>query len=97
MTTQRLLRLKHDRHVLGFLSARVVRDGERETAWSLRLESPAELDIFRGHLADGSSMALSMITGDGDHLRGEACVANVSDAVEATVVTLSGLGPLHRG
>ena len=41
-------------------------------------------------------MALTMVTREGDHLRGEACVASVSDCVTAaTVVTLAGMGPLH--
>jgi len=96
MTTQRLLRIKYDRRDLGFVSARVLREDSTDTAWRLCVESPADLDEFRGHLVNGSSMALTMVTREGDFLRGEACVANVSDSYDAaTVVTLSGLGPLH--
>ena len=37
-----------------------------------------------------------MITREGDHLRGEACVASVSTGRDtATMVTLSGMGPLR--
>jgi hypothetical protein len=97
MTTQRLLRIKHDRRDLGFFSARVLREDASQAAWQLSVESPADLDEFRTHLFDGSSMALTMVTREGDCLTGEACVANVSDSYDAaTVVTLSGLGPLHR-
>ena len=40
---------------------------------------------------------LTMVTREGDQLRGEACVASVSDCVDAaTVVTLVGVGPLRR-
>ena len=81
---------------MGFLSARVETDGGYNASWSLRVESPAEIDEFRGHLSDGSCMSLTMVTRDGDHLRGEACVANVSDGRDAaTLVTLSGMGPLR--
>ena len=96
MTTQRLLRIKHDCRDLGFFSARVLRDDPSQASWLLRVESPADVDEFRGHLLNGSSMALTMVTRDGDYLRGEACVAHVNDAYDAaTVVTLSGLGPLY--
>ena len=96
MTTQRLLRIKHDRRDLGFFSARVVREDSGQSSWRLCVECPADMDEFRGHLVDGSSMALTMVTREGDFLRGEACVANVSDSLDAaTVVTLSGLGPLY--
>jgi len=41
-------------------------------------------------------MVLTMVTREGDQLRGEACVATVSDCLDAaTVVTLSGVGPLR--
>ncbi len=41
-------------------------------------------------------MAFTMVTREGDHLRGEACVASVSDSADAaTVVTLAGMGPLR--
>ena len=96
MGTGRLFKIKHDHRDIGFLSARVVRDRGCQAAWCLRVESPADVDEFRGHLAEGSSMALTMITREGDHLRGEACVASVSDCADsATIVTLSGMGPLH--
>ena len=96
MGTGRLLKIKHDHRDIGFLSARVERDEGQQTSWCLRVESPEDLDEFRGHLAEGSSMALTMVTREGDHLRGEACVASVSDCVTAaTVVTLAGMGPLH--
>ncbi len=96
MATGRLLKIQHDHRDLGFLSARVVEDAGYQAAWCLRVESPADLDEFRGHLTQGSSMALTMVTREGDHLRGEACVASVSDCVDAaTIVTLSGMGPLR--
>jgi hypothetical protein len=96
VTIQRLLRLKHDRHELGFLSARVMKDDGALASWLLRVESPAELEEFRRHLATGSTMSLNMVTREGDHLRGEAAVSTVSDATgAATVVTLAGLGPLY--
>jgi len=92
----RLLKIKHEHRDLGFLSARLVTDTGYQVGWCLRVESPADLDEFRGHLAEGSSMALTMVTREGDYLRGEACVASVSDCVDAaTIVTLSGMGPLH--
>jgi hypothetical protein len=94
--TGRLLKIKHDHRDIGFLSARVVRDELYQAAWCLRVESPSDLDEFRGHLAEGSSMVLTMVTREGDQLRGEACVASVSDCVDAaTIVTLSGMGPLR--
>jgi len=96
MGSGRLLKIKHDHRDIGFLSARVVTDEVYQAAWCLRVESPGDLDEFRGHLAQGSSMALTMVTREGDHLRGEACVASVSDCVDAaTIVTLSGMGPLR--
>ena len=96
MTIKRLLRLKHGRRDLGFLSARVMKEDDVLASWLLRVESPADLDEFRSHLLAGSTMSLSMVTGDGDHLRGEAAVSTVSDAYDAaTIVTLAGLGPLR--
>ena len=96
MATGRLIKIKHDHRDIGFLSARVVEDPGYQAAWCLRVESPADIDEFRGHLVKGSSMALMMVTREGDHLRGEACVASVSDCVDAaTIVTLSGMGPLR--
>jgi hypothetical protein len=95
--TGRLLKIKHDRRDIGFLSARVVDDQWCEDAWQLHVESPADIDEFRFHLEHGSSMDLTMITRDGDLLRGEACVASVSmGGNAATVVKLSGMGPLRR-
>jgi len=96
VSSGRLLKIRHDRRDIGFLSARVVRDAGYAAAWCLRVVSPADLDEFRYHLVEGSSMALTMVTREGDHLRGEACVASVSDCVDAaTIVTLSGMGPLY--
>ncbi|MCX6372665.1 MAG: hypothetical protein NTX16_06205 [Actinobacteria bacterium] len=92
----RLLKIKHDRQDIGFLSASIVREDGHQGSWCLRVESPADLEAFRVHLAEGSSMALTMVTREGDQLRGEACVASVSDCVNAaTVVTLAGMGPLR--
>lgn len=97
MDAQRLLKLKHDRRDLGFFCARMVREESGDAAWTLRVESPAEPDEFRDHLMTGSSMSLTMVTGDGEFLSGEACVADVSECREAaTVVVLSGVGPLHH-
>ena len=94
--TKRLLRLKHDHRDFGFMSARVVREGESGPGWVVRVESPSELDDFRAHLDSGTSMSLDMITSDGVRLAGEACVATLSDAYSApTVVLLTGMGPLR--
>jgi hypothetical protein len=98
MASRRLLRLKHDRNDLGFLAASIsVDEAGREPYWSLRVESPASAAEFRDHLADGSSMALSMVTRDGTQLRGDAYVSSISDGVDsATVVVLAGAGPLRQ-
>jgi hypothetical protein len=97
MLSRRLLRLRHDRTDMGFLSASLAEEEMgREPYWTLRVESPASADEFRDHLSDGSSMAFTMITRDGVHLRGEAYVSSMSDGVEsATVVVLAGTGPLR--
>jgi hypothetical protein len=99
MLTKRLLRLKHDRTDVGFLSASVAEEEMgREPFWTLHISSPASTEEFRVHLTDGSSMTLSMITRDGVQLRGEAYVANISDGADApTMVMLAGTGPLRRG
>jgi hypothetical protein len=98
MLSRRLVRLKHHRDELGFLSALLVgEDNGREPFWSLRVESPADTDDYRVHLTDGSSMSLSMVTRDGVHLRGEAYVSSISEGTDAaTVVVLAGAGPLRR-
>jgi hypothetical protein len=98
MQSKRLLRLKHDRSEMGFLSAQICEEElGREPYWMLRVESPASTEEFRVHLTDGSSMTLSMITRDGSLLRGEAYVSSISDCVDAaTVVTLAGTGPLRE-
>jgi hypothetical protein len=98
MLSKRLLRLKHDRADVGFLSASISEEEMgREPFWTLRVESPASTEQFRVHLSDGSSMTLSMITRDGSQLRGEAYVSSISDGVDtATVVVLAGTGPLNR-
>ena len=94
---RRLLKLKHERTDLGFLSASLSEDGGRDTNWMLRVESPSSFEEFHDHLADGSSMALSMVTRDGEQLRGEAYVSSISDGANtATVVVLAGAGPLRR-
>ena len=96
MATGRLLKIKHEHRDIGFLSARILEDRGCDAAWRLCVESPADIDEFRSHLAEGSSMVLTMVTREGDQLRGEACVASVSDCVDAaTIVTLSGMGPLR--
>jgi len=96
MVRQRLLRIKQDRRDLGFFAAGVLEEDGGAGSWQLRLESPADVGVFRDHLASGSSMSLTMVTRAGDHLRGEAAVSTVSDAADsATVVTLAGLGPLR--
>ena len=97
MLTKRLLRIRHERTDLGFLSASVAEDGGRDPYWSLRVESPSSAEEFRNHLHDGSSMVFSMMTRDGVQLRGEAYVSSISDGVDAaTVVVLAGSGPLRR-
>jgi hypothetical protein len=98
MPDRRLLRLRHDRTDLGFLSASVAEEGMgREPNWMLRVESPSSTEEFSVHLADGSSMALSMVTRDGTSLLGEAYVSSISDGTDvATVVVLAGSGPLRR-
>ena len=97
MLSKRLLRLKHDRVDMGFLSASLSEEeAGREPFWTLRVESPASMEAFRIHLTDGSSMSLSMVTRDGSLLRGEAYVSSISDGLDAaTVVTLAGAGPLR--
>jgi hypothetical protein len=61
----------------------------------VRLESPAEADAFREHLAQGRSMAFTLVTRAGDPYQGEAAVAGISPpSEEATIVTRSGIGPL---
>ena len=97
MAPRRLLKLKHERTDLGFLSASLSEDGGRDASWMLRVESPSSFEAFHDHLAGGSSMALSMVTRDGEQLRGEAYVSSISDGVDtATVVVLAGAGPLRR-
>jgi hypothetical protein len=97
MPPRRLLKLKHERTDLGFLSASLSEDGGRDASWILRVESPSSFEAFHDHLGDGSSMALSMVTREGEQMRGEAYVSSISDGVEtATVVVLAGAGPLRR-
>ena len=97
MTTHRLLRLRHDRENVGFLSASLmVEDPSSSRHWLLRLESPSTLDLFRACLGTGSAMSLSMMTREGQIYRGEACVSSLSDGVDGpTSVALAGVGPLH--
>jgi hypothetical protein len=98
MVSKRLLKLKHDRIDVGFLSASVSQEEiGHEPYWMLRVESPASTEDFRSHLIDGSCMSLSMVTRDGGQLRGEAYVSSISDCVQAaTVVVLAGTGPLKK-
>ena len=97
MATRRLLQLKLDRRELGFYNARVVREDGGKAGWMLRVESPSEVDQFRDRMSSGNSLSLNMLTIDGDRLAGEACVASLSDSMDAaTVVVLSGMGPLRR-
>jgi hypothetical protein len=97
MPSKRLLRLRHQRTDVGFFSASVAVDGDRDSHWSLRVEAPSSAEEFRDHLTAGSSMSLSMVTRDGVQLRGEAYVSSLSDGVDsATVVLLAGSGPLKR-
>jgi len=96
MTIRRLLRLKSGREDIGFYQARVLLEDGLKMGWCLQVVSPADLDEFRRHLSTGSSMSLSMVTRDGDYLRGEAAVSGLSESVDAaTTVTLAGMGPLH--
>ncbi len=97
MTTHRLLRLRHDRENVGFLSASLmVEDPMTNRHWLLRLESPSTLELFRDCLGSGSVMSFSMITREGETFRGEACVSSLSDATDGTTsVALAGVGPLH--
>jgi hypothetical protein len=63
MPSRRLLRLRHDRTDLGFLSAGVAQeDGGSDSGWILRVEEPSTVQEFPDHLSDGSSMTLSMTT-----------------------------------
>jgi hypothetical protein len=97
MATRRLLQLKLDRRELGFYNARVVREDGGKAGWMLRVESPSEVDQFRERMSTGNSLSLNMLTIDGDRLAGEACVASLSDSMDAaTIVVLSGMGPLRR-
>ncbi len=96
MTTHRLLRVKHNRENVGFLSASLmVEDPTMNRHWLLRLESPSALDLFRDCLGTGNALSLSMMTRDGKSFRGEACVASLSDGEDGpTLVALAGIGPL---
>ena len=98
MLSMRLLKLRHDRTEIGFLSARLLEEeSATESNWQLRVEEPASVEGFRDHLTDGSSMSLGMVTRDGVHLRGEAYVSSISDGMDAArMVALAGTGPLRR-
>lgn len=96
MTVRRLLRLRSGREDIGFFQARVLVEDGLCSGWRLQVVSPADPDEFRRHLSAGSSMTLSMVTRDGDFLRGEAAVSGLSESTDAaTMVTLAGMGPLH--
>jgi hypothetical protein len=74
----------------------LVHDGSSPEEWCVRVESPAEIDLFREHLAQGRSMSFTFVTRAGDLYLGEAAVARVSPSSdEAAVVTISGIGPLQ--
>ena len=92
---ERLQRIKLSHRVLGFASALLVHDGSSPQEWCVRIESPAEVDEFREHLAEGRSMSFTFFTRAGDLYQGEAAVARVSPpSDETTIVTVSGIGPL---
>jgi len=91
------MKLKYEHRDLGFAHAYLEGDWSYAAGWRLRVESPADIDEFREHLARGRCMTLSLFAGDGEWLAGEACVAFVSDSADSlAVVTLSGSGPLRR-
>jgi len=93
---ERLQRIKHRQRVLGFASAVLVHDGSSPQEWCVRIESPAEVDEFREHLAQGESMSFTFFTRAGDLYQGEAAVARISSpSDETTIVTVSGIGPLQ--
>ncbi len=95
MPQARLLKLRHDHREMGFLNARIVSDAG--ACWTLRVESPQEVQEYLDHLHHGSSMSLSIVTRDGRCYQGEACVSSVSvDGDLATLVVLAGVGPLHN-
>lgn len=99
MASERIHKIKYAHRDLGFLRASLEGDTRFAGGWRLSVESPAELDEFREHLASGACMTLALLGGDGEWRSGEGCVANVSASEapdEATVVTLSGQGPLRR-
>ena len=98
MLSKRLLKLRHDRTEIGFLSARLLEEeSATESSWQLRVEEPSSVEGFRDHLTDGSSMSLGMVTRDGVHLRGDAYVSSISDGMDAArMVVLAGTGPLRR-
>ena len=90
---ERLQRIKQGHRGLGFASALLVHDGSSPQDWCVRIESPAEVDEFREHLAQGRSMSFTFFTRAGDLYQGEAAVARVSPASdETTIVTISGIG-----
>jgi hypothetical protein len=92
---ERLRRIKHRHRDLGFTSAVLVHDGSSPQEWCVRVESPAEVDVFREHLAEGRPMSFTFITREGDLYQGEAAVARISPpSEEAVIVTVSGVGPL---
>ncbi len=93
----RLLKIKHEHREIGFLSARLVNESSCPGAWCLRVESPENLDEFQQHLAQGSSMLLTLFARDGSVYRGEACVSSVSASADvASLVVLAGVGPLRN-
>ncbi len=93
--TRRLLKLKHEREDVGFVTARITQSFDSDGGWTLHVESPGDPESFHYHLLDGTSMSLHMTTREGDHLRGEAFVSRISGGGEcSTVVMLAGAGPL---
>ena len=98
MPTRRLLKIRHDRTDLGFLSASVLEEEMgREPYWSLRVESPSSTEEFRDHLTTARPWRSAWSRATASQLRGEAYVSSISDGMDiATVVVLAGSGPLRR-
>lgn len=89
-----LLRIRHDRHDLEFVSGRVV--GDAGGAWVMRVQASGSADEYADHLLRGMPMELTLISRGGDMFCGEACVASVSPSDGGpTLVVLSGVGPLQ--
>ena len=90
-----LLRIRLNQRDIGFLTARLTGEPDRQAGWGLRVESPDDVDEFRDGLRQGSIMSVRMVLRTGDFYRGQACVSSIDESAEApTLIVLAGVGPL---